>query len=253
MAKRLRVGGFVDISTVDWYGNVSFLVFLSGCNFRCPYCQNSSLLSLEAGREIEIGELKERIGENIGLLDSVIFSGGEPLLQSDGLVEAADMTRDLGLKIMIETNGSLPEHLEKLLRRDLLDRVALDVKAPLEPVVYGRTIGLEELGAIAVRGVRRTLELCKDFGVDVEVRTTVVPKISDDPRFIRGIASSIRGLCASYHLQQFDNLGDILDPELKRLPPPSREKLIELAVEALNMGLKEVYIKTRGMGLERVG
>ncbi len=253
MGGRLRVGGIVDISTVDWYGNVSLIIFLSGCNFRCPYCQNSSLISMDSGKELSLDSLRGRIEANIGLLDSVVFSGGEPLLQPDGLAEAAEMAGRLGLKVMIETNGSLPEAVEGLLARRLLERVALDVKAPLEADVYGRVIGLPTQGEAAVWGVKRTLELCSHFGVEVEARTTIVPTISDDPAFIRSIASSIRGLVASYHLQQFSNLGDVLSPELKRLSPPGRERMLKLAMEAVREGVREVYVKTREMGLERVG
>lgn len=249
---RLRVGGIVDLSTVDWYGNVSLVVFLSGCNFRCPYCQNSSLISRDYGKDLSLEALRKHIDVNIGLLDSVVFSGGEPLLQSDGLIEALEMTKRLDLKTMIETNGSIPEVVENLLERALLDRLALDVKAPLEDEIYGRVIGVPALGEVAVRGVRNTLEICKGFGVEVEARTTVVPGISDESWFIRRIASSIRGMCAAYQLQQFNNLGDILSPELKRLSPPSRERMLKLAEEAVKEGIKEVYVKTKEFGLERV-
>ncbi|MBS7638766.1 anaerobic ribonucleoside-triphosphate reductase activating protein [Candidatus Bathyarchaeota archaeon] len=252
LMEKLRVGGIVDLSTVDWYGNASLVVFLSGCNFRCPYCQNSSLIPGDYGEDMSLDALRKRIEVNIDLLDSVVFSGGEPLLQRDGLMEALEVVRSLGLKTMIETNGSHPEVVENLLKRGLLDRVALDVKAPLEDEVYGRVIGVPALGGAAVNGVKNTLETCKGFGVEVEVRTTVVPKISDEPWFIRSIASSIRELCVAYQLQQFDNLGDILSPELKMLSPPSRERMLKLAQEALEEGVKEVYVKTRELGLERV-
>lgn len=250
--RRLRVGGIVDLSTVDWYGNVSLVVFLSGCNFRCPYCQNSRLIPGDYGEELDPDTLRRRIMVNIGLLDSVVFSGGEPLLQPDGLIEALEVVRSLGLKTMIETNGSIPGVVEKIFEGGLLDRVALDVKAPLEDEAYGRVIGVPALGEAAVRGVKSTLRLCRDFGVEVEARTTIVPKISDEPWFIRRIASSIRGLCVAYQLQQFDNLGDILSPELKRLSPPSREIMLKLAEEAVREGVREVYVKTRELGLERV-
>jgi len=248
----LRIGGIVDVSTVDWYGKVSMVVFFSGCNFRCPYCQNSRLISGEYGNELSLEALRGRVEEGLMLLDAVVFSGGEPLLQSDGLFEAAEMVKGLGLDVMIETNGSLPYVIEGLMERGLLDRVALDVKAPLEGEIYGRTIGLRDMGEAAVRGVRTTLELCRRFHVDVEARTTVVPTISDDPGFIRRIASEIKDRCATYQLQQFDNLGDILSPELKRLTPPGRSTLLRLAEEALREGLERVYIKTREYGLERV-
>ncbi len=252
MAERMRLGGILDLSTVDWYGNASLIVFFAGCNFRCPYCQNSPLIPPDSGVEVGVEVLRERIEKNLILLDAVVFTGGEPTLQPKGVEEAARAVRDYGLKLMLDTNGSMPSVIEGLLKEELIDRVALDVKAPLRAEPYGRVIGLPEAGASMARRVEESLELCNQYGVEVEVRTTVAPGISDDPDFIREIARSIRGRCTVYYLQQFDNTGNILDESLKALEPPTRERLMELGRVALEEGVGEVYIKTRRHGLERV-
>ena len=249
----MRLGGITDVSTVDWYGNVSLIVFFAGCNFRCPYCQNSGLIPVGSGEEVEPDVLRRRIEINLSLLDAVVFTGGEPLLQPDGVLEAAELVKGFGLKLMLDTNGSLPKVAERLLEAGLVDRGAIDVKAPLSAEDYGRVIGLPRLGAEMAEDVRRTLELCNDRGVEVEARTTVAPTLSDDPEFIRRIASSIRGLCDDYYLQQFDNTGDVLSPRLKELKPPDRETMMLLADAALGEGVRNVYIKTRELGLERIG
>ena len=93
----MRIGGIVDMSTIDWYGNVSLVVFFAGCNFRCPYCQNSSLLSLDSGQEVDTEYLRRRIEIGRDLLDAIVITGGEPLLQFEGIVEVAGVARDLGL------------------------------------------------------------------------------------------------------------------------------------------------------------
>lgn len=247
----MRIGGVVDMSTIDWYGNVSLVVFFAGCNFRCPYCQNSSLLSLDSGHEVDAEYLRRRIEVGRDLLDAIVITGGEPLLQPEGIEDVAGIARDLGLKLLLDTNGSRPNVVRKLLKAGLIDRVALDVKAPFTPEDYTRVAG--PIGGTLYREVEKTLEICNDSRVEIEARTTVAPGVSDEPEFIERIASAIKGRCDAYYLQQFDNTGDVLDQELKAKDPPSRERMMELAEGALAAGLKNVSIKTRKMGLERMG
>jgi pyruvate formate lyase activating enzyme len=252
----LRIGGVTDLSTVDWYGYLSMVIFWAGCNFRCPYCQNSSLIPLDSGELIDLVFLRERIEKSlkpIGLIDAVVFTGGEPLLQPEGVMEAARLIKEYGLKLMLDTNGSVFTPFREIIESGLVDRVALDVKAPLNVEEYSRISGLDRGVEGIVGAIKSALKLCKKKGVPVEVRTTVAPKISDNPRFIKSIAENIKGYSSVYYLQQFDNQGDILDKNLKEMKPPTREKMIELAETALQTGLKNVYIKTRVHGLEKIG
>ena len=168
----MRIGGFVDMSTIDWYGNVSLVVFFAGCNFRCPYCQNSSLLPLDSGREVDAEYVRRRMEVGRDLLDSIVITGGEPLLQPEGLEEIAGLARALGLKVMLNTNGSRPEIVERLLEAGLIDRVALDVKAPFTEEEYSSVVGKK--GGALCREVEKTLEICREIGVEIEVRTTVL-------------------------------------------------------------------------------
>jgi len=250
---RLRVGGITDMSTVDWYGNVSLIVFCAGCNYRCPYCQNSGLIPLDAGREIDLSLLEERIEANRVINDAIVFTGGEPVLQPDAIIEAAKLARSHGLRVMLDTNGSVKENIDRILRSDAIDRVALDVKAPLNPGDYGRVTGRPDLGEASVEAVEHCLNLSGELGIEMEVRTTVAPGVSDDPAFIRSIAESIRGRSDVLYLQQFDNLGEVLSQTLKQEKPPTREAMMSLAREALKTGLRNVFIKTRSHGLERMG
>ena len=241
------------MSTVDWYGNVSLIVFCAGCNYRCPYCQNSALIPLDAGREIDLTLLKERIEANKIIIDAIVFTGGEPVLQPNAIIEAAKLAKSLGLKVMLDTNGSVKENLDKILRSGYIDRIALDVKAPLNPTDYGMVTGRPDLGEQSVEAVEHCLTLSRELGLEIEARTTVAPGVSDAPTFIASIAENIKGRCDVYYLQQYDNLGEILSQTLKQEKPPSREAMISLAQEAHRTGMTNVFIKTRSNGLERMG
>jgi len=250
---KIKIGGILDVSTVDWYGNVSLVVFFAGCNFRCPYCFNSNLLQSNCGEEVDLEYLRKRIETNLLFLDSVVFTGGELLLQSESVLEAAKIVKSYGLKLMLDTNGSIPTAAKHLFESGLIDRVALDVKAPLNPIEYQKVACSQLSGSNIVNGIKQTIALCHFYNIEIEARTTIAPTISDSNEFIKSVANDIKGKCEVYYLQQFDNTGDIYDPQLKSLLPPSRERMLELAKCVLSEGLSNVFIKTREQGLERVG
>ena len=250
----LRIGGIVDMSTVDWYGNVSLVVFFAGCNFRCPYCQNSGLIPLDAGEVVDLEFIKYRINLNMSpvpQLDSIVFTGGEPTLQPEGLIKVASLVREMGYRVMLDTNGSRPEVIEDLLKERLIDRVALDVKAPLNSIDYSIASGLRNSDNI-IKYVNHTIDLCNDYDVEIEARTTVVPGVSDSDDFIKKLARNIKGRVSCHYLQQYDNTGEILDTQLKLKSSPTRERMLELGKIVLVEGVVNVYIKTRSEGLERI-
>jgi len=155
--------------------------------------------------------------------------------------------------VMLDTNGSVKENIDMVLHSGYIDRVALDVKAPINPIDYGRVTGRPDLGEASVEAVENCLNLSKECSIEMEVRTTVAPGLSDTPEFIGKIAERIKGRCDVYYLQQFDNLGEVLSQTLKQEKPPTREAMMSLAREALKTGLRNVFIKTRSNGLERMG
>jgi pyruvate formate lyase activating enzyme len=246
----MKLGGVVDTSTIDWYGNVSLVVFFAGCNFRCPYCHNAGLIPMDSGETLGPEYLRMRLEKEKNLLDSIVLSGGEPLLQPEGIRTACSVAKEAGLRVMLNTNGSRPNVIEELIDDGLIDRVAIDVKAPLNPKSYADFLGAEPGNVPAM--VKKSLELCRERGVEVETRTTIAPGLSDEPAFIKAIVEDIGGLCDLYVLQQFDNMGEVLSQNLKRKNPPTREKLVDLAGVATEAGIGAVYIKTRRLGLERI-
>lgn len=252
---KLRLGGITDMSTVDWYGNVSMVVFWAGCNIRCPYCHNPTLISLDSGTLVDLDLLDERLKQNMNpvpSLDAVVFTGGEPILQTNSVIEAAKLVKRYGLLLMLDTNGTLFEPVEKILKTGLIDRVALDIKAPLNPESIGVLTQIPEMAEEHCSSIIKTINLCNELGISVEARTTVAPGVSDGIDYIRQIARDIKGKVEVYYLQQFDNQGDVLSPNLKEMEPPSKESLINLAHAAIEEGVGNVNIKTRFEGLERI-
>ncbi|MFC1803100.1 anaerobic ribonucleoside-triphosphate reductase activating protein [Thermoproteota archaeon] len=255
LGTKMRIGGVTDMSTVDWYGNVSLVLFWAGCNIKCPYCHNSTLIPLDSGTEVNLYYLDDRLNQGmtpVPSLDSVVFTGGEPLLQPDAVIEAAKLVKQYDLKLMLDTNGTIYKALETVLKTGLFDRVALDVKSPLNQDAFGKLSQVPEMAKQHIESVKKTLILCKELGIPVEARTTIAPKLSDSEKYIRKIAQGIKGYFDVYYLQQFDNQGEVLDPILKEKNPPTKKHMIKLAKAAIDKGVEPVYIKTRFDGLERI-
>jgi pyruvate formate lyase activating enzyme len=251
----IRIGGITDMSTVDWYSNVSRVCFWAGCNIRCPYCHNSLLIPVDSGTVVNLAYLEDRLQKAmypIPSLDAVVFTGGEPLMQVEAVIEAAKLVKTHGLKLMLDTNGTLYEAAEKALKTGLFDRVALDVKSPLTPEAFGKLSQVPEMAEKYTKEILKVIKLCNELDIPIEARTTVAPDVSDGEEFIREIARAIKDKTMVYYLQQFDNQGDVLDPELKKKDPTEKELLIKLAKIALSEGVSPVYIKTRFEGLEQI-
>lgn len=196
---RLRIGGIVPFSTVDWPGKLACVAFLAGCPWKCPYCQNHELQSPEAA-SMGAEELFALLEARRGLLDGVVFSGGEPLAQPD-VIEAMTKARELGFLVGLHSCGAYPERLGEALSLGLLDWVGLDVKAPwdaYDALTQGRESG---------EATRASLEALLAAGVPFEARTTWHPSLlsADDIMAIaRELAS--RGV-ARWAVQAYRSLG----------------------------------------------
>ena len=164
---RLLIGGITPFSTVDWPGKLACVAFLAGCPWRCPYCQNHALQSRDAATQTA-DDLFALLESRRGLLDGVVFSGGEPLAQADA-VWAIACAKELGFEVGLHTCGAYPARLREAL--PLLDWVGIDVKAPWD--AYDRVTLGRETGAL----VRESLEAVLASGVDMEARTTWHPAL----------------------------------------------------------------------------
>lgn len=168
----IKVGGVETFSTVDFPDKISAVVFMQGCPWRCPFCHNAVLQDTAADSGFLWPKFVEFLQTRRKVLDGVVFSGGEPLVQ-DGLEQAIREVKELGFLIGLHTGGYRPEHLAKIL--PLLDWVGLDIKAPLDAEHYTRAIGINAQPQLP--HIRRSLQLLLDSGVDFECRTTCDPRI----------------------------------------------------------------------------
>lgn len=199
----MLISGLQKLTLLDYPGKVACTVFTGGCNFRCPFCHNSSLvlperMAHDADEETVLAFLKKRQG----VLDGVAVTGGEPLLHKDIDAFLAKV-HELGYKIKLDTNGSFPERLIEIVKAGLVDRVAMDIKN--SPALYGETVGVPGL---ELAPIERSKDFLLEGHVDYELRTTVVKGLHTKESLIEA-AKWIRG-AKEYYLQQFKDSGDVL-------------------------------------------
>ena len=175
-ATQLRVGGLAPLTTLDFPGRLAAVVFCQGCPWRCRYCHNPALLDARASTRHDWRAVTDLLERRAGLLDGVVFSGGEPTLQR-ALPAAVDAVAARGFRVGLHTAGACPERLARLLPR--LDWVGLDIKAL--PEDYPATTGVPGSGERAWR----SLELVRDSGVAFDVRVTRHPDLLPDDRLAR--------------------------------------------------------------------
>ena len=204
--------GLQKLTLLDYPGKVACTVFSAGCNFRCPFCHNASLVrggssELPFSAEEVLGFLKKRAG----VLDGVCFTGGEPLLAAE-VPELARQAKELGYAVKLDTNGSRPGRLREILEAGLVDYAAMDIKH--SPEKYALASGSDS----ALEPVRKSVELLKNTSVEFEFRTTVVEQLHT-PDDMESIARWIAGV-KHYYLQNFADSGDILQRDTLFSPVP---------------------------------
>ena len=220
------IAGMQKLTLLDFPGVVACTLFTAGCNFRCPWCHNAGLVLPEeaSGRLLDSGEVLSFLQKRKGVLDGVCVTGGEPLLQAE-LPDFLKRVKDLGYRVKLDTNGSFPERLEALVRENLADRVAMDIKNG--PSRYAETVGLRNLDLSAVTA-------SKDFllsdAVDYEFRTTVVRGLHTEESLLEA-ADWIRG-AKQWFLQQFKDSGNLIHGEgLSAFSEDEMHRLLEIIHE----------------------
>ena len=204
-APAVRIGGIQKQSLIDFPGKVSCVLFLTGCNLDCPYCHNPALARGEVPDPEAPGTegVLDFLSRRRDFLEGVVISGGEPTLQS-GLVKLCSDIRALGYPVKLDTNGSRPGMLERLIEAELVDYIAMDVKT--HPLLYRHHLQSECDPAAFLESIRLIIE----SGIDHEFRTTCVKPIVS-PGIIDAIARLITG-ARRFVLQRFRHT-DILKPD----------------------------------------
>jgi len=232
----VNIKGIHKTSFVDFPGKISAVLFTGGCNLECGYCHNPALARNDQNLEVISGkDALEFLSRRKGLIDAVTLSGGEPTLQKD-IQDFIESVKKIPLLVKLDTNGLKPEVVNLLLKKDLLDYVALDVKT--SPAKYNTLTHREVDFSLIVK----TLDSLRESGIDYEVRTTCVPGFCDE-QDLREIGNAI-GHVRRYVLQQFVSSVDMLDNSMRNIDPyPSRylEKLctvsLDFADESLVRGI----------------
>ena len=199
----LKICGLQKLTLLDYPEKVACTVFTGGCNLRCPFCHNASLvLGTPPPDEIADDELFSYLKKRRGVLDGVCVSGGEPLLQP-GLEEFLGRVRSLGYLVKLDTNGTFPAKLRSLVSGGLVNYVAMDVKN--SPERYAETVGVPGFGDSAVR---ESIGYLLTEPVGYEFRTTVVKGLHD-AESLRAAARSVKG-AKRYFLQKFVDSGELI-------------------------------------------
>ena len=163
----MAIVGIDKLSLLDYEDKVSVVLFSKACNFRCPFCHNGDSV-LQAETTIDFNEILDFLKTRIGLVDAVVFSGGEPTLEPD-LEVKMKAVKNLGYLIKLDTNGTNPELLEKLLDDGVVDYVAMDIKN--SPSLYAETAGVTNIN---IENIKRSIALIIKKATDYEFRTTLV-------------------------------------------------------------------------------
>ena len=199
----MHIHGLQKLAMVDYPGKLAATVFTGGCNLRCPFCHNALLVTrLAETPEIPEQEVLDFLASRRGLLDGVVLTGGEPLLQPD----AADFlrkVRELGFAVKLDTNGCDPARLAEILNQGLVDYVAMDIKN--SPERYGETAGRSGLD---LAPFRESVSFLLSGAVDYEFRTTVVRELHR-PEDLDAIAAWLAG-APRYYLQNFVDSGNLI-------------------------------------------
>jgi len=199
-ADDLTIAGLVRLSTVDWPGHMAATVFLQGCPWNCLYCHNPDLIDCRTPGIMEWAEVEKFLQRRRGLLDGVVFTGGEPTRQR-GLADAMARVRNMGFQVGLHTMGAYPTLLRPLI--PLIDWVGFDIKAA--PAHYGDIIATNphaSIGTVGSRHAMEALDMLLDAGIDIQARTTLYPDsvaVTDLPIIVDMLHSKGAG---SYRLQQ---------------------------------------------------
>ena len=217
----MLIKGLQKTTLLDFPGKVACTLFTGGCNLRCPFCHNASLvISPDMSHLISEDEFFSFLNKRKAILDGVCITGGEPLLQKD-IEDFILKVRALGFAVKLDTNGSYPDRLKSILDKKLVDYVAMDIKNQKEK--YSLTCGVD----VDTDDISRSISLLMSGDIEYEFRTTVVRELHT-PQDIGEIGEWIRG-AKRFFLQSFTDSGDIISSGLSAYTPEEMAQILDFA------------------------
>ncbi len=228
------IGGFQRFSLIDYPGKICAIVFTQGCNFRCPYCHNPELVDMKrAIGFIPEEEILSFLKKRRGRLDAVEITGGEPTLQPD-LLDFLKAIKDMGYLIKLDSNGTHPDMLEQIIYKNLVDYLAMDVKAPLEK--YEEIVNVK----VDTEKIKYSIDLIKNSRLNYEFRTTVVKSLLSKEDIIE-IGKLIKGTNL-YILQKFIP-SKTLNPKFLKESTYSDIEFEKIGEELKNQGIRRYKVR----------
>lgn len=225
----MHIRGLQKLTALDFPDRLAATIFTGGCNLRCPFCHNASLV-LRQDEELKEDDILSFLKKRQGVLDGVCITGGEPLLQPD-IADFIKKIKELGFLVKLDTNGAYPEKLKELISQSLIDYVAMDIKN--SPQKYPLTCGFKDKPFEEFfLPFKKSINILLEGKVDYEFRTTVVKELHTVAD-IEAAGAEITG-AKRWFLQCFKDSGDTISEGFSE---PSKELLLEMKAKAQNFAL----------------
>lgn len=222
----MNICGYQKTTLLDYPGHVAATFFTGGCNFRCPFCHNSDLITCPSFTDtISEEEIFTFLKKRKNVLTGICITGGEPTLQPD-LAEFMEKVHVLGYKIKLDTNGYRPEIIANLLEKNLLDYIAMDIKAGYSN--YSKVCGISNLN---IRKIEDSISIIENSGIPYEFRTTVVKELHNQTDFQE--ISDMLSPKSPYFIQSFKDSGNILLSGLSSYNNEELNKFLSIIKEKL--------------------
>lgn len=201
----MKIAGFKKTSLVDYPGTISAVIFLSGCNFRCGFCHNPSIVFGKAAK-IEENEVMDLLKRRKRVLEGVCVTGGEPTIH-DNLPLLFKKIKSMGFLAKLDTNGTNPEMLEKVIGEQIVDYIAMDIKAPLEKYSFAANADVN------IQKIKQSISILMDSKIEYEFRMTLIPKFVDIDSF-KEVCQMLKG-AKRFYIQQFEKGSEMIDYSFK--------------------------------------
>ena len=203
----MKISGLQKLTLQDYPENLACIIFTQGCNFKCPFCQNSELIKIDNKKSIiSEEEVFAYLNKRRKVLDGVVISGGEPTIQSD-LIPFIERIKELHLRVKLDTNGYKPDVINYLLNNNLIDYIAMDIKNI--PSKYELTSGIKNFD---IKNILASIALIKNSKIDHEFRTTIIKEHHEIDNLINIV--NLIGNKSKYYIQNFKTSDYVIDKSL---------------------------------------